>query len=82
MNNQKLPVSLHHRKLFKGCLCPGCWLQVAAERAAWDICKQEGINLITILPGFVLGPVTSTRPDATSTEVFQVCVQQGCLALD
>eukprot|EP00877_Chromochloris_zofingiensis_P006216 jgi/Chrzof1/1848/Cz10g23170.t1 len=45
--------------------------KVAAERAAWDICKQEGINLITILPGFVLGPVTSTRPDATSTEVFQ-----------
>ncbi|KAL0486426.1 tetraketide alpha-pyrone reductase [Acrasis kona] len=42
--------------------------KVKAERAAWDYVKDNGINLTTIHPGFVLGPVNSDRVDATSVK--------------
>ncbi|QHO07951.1 Tetraketide alpha-pyrone reductase [Arachis hypogaea] len=36
-----------------------------AERAAWDYCRENGIDLVTILPSFVIGP--SLPPDLCST---------------
>jgi nucleoside-diphosphate-sugar epimerase len=38
-----------------------------AERAAWQLAKQHGLDLVTILPNFVMGPVLSAAlPDPTS----------------
>lgn len=47
-------------------ICPiaasrGRW-QVQAERAAWELAKQESLDLVTILPSLTLGPVISTVP--------------------
>lgn len=36
-----------------------------AERAAWEYCKENGINMVTVLPSFIIGP--SLPPDLCST---------------
>jgi nucleoside-diphosphate-sugar epimerase len=37
-----------------------------AERAAWEIAKAEKLDLVTVNPSFVVGPMLSRRLDATS----------------
>lgn len=39
--------------------------KILAERAALDFCKANGIDLVTVLPTFVVGP--SLPPDLCST---------------
>jgi len=36
-------------------------MQVLAEKAAWDLAKESGIDLVTIHLSVVLGPLTSRR---------------------
>jgi nucleoside-diphosphate-sugar epimerase len=36
-----------------------------AERAAWEFCNKNGIDLVTILPSFLVGP--SLPPELCST---------------
>lgn len=37
-----------------------------AEQVAWEQAKQHGLDLVTVLPNFVLGPMVSTRVDGLS----------------
>ncbi|XP_004486774.1 tetraketide alpha-pyrone reductase 1 [Cicer arietinum] len=39
--------------------------KILAEKAAWEYCKENGIDLVTILPSFIIGP--SLPPDLCST---------------
>lgn len=39
-----------------------------AERAAWEVAKENGLDLVVINPVFVIGPVTSARTDASSIQ--------------
>lgn len=44
-----------------------------AEKAAWDVCKQLGIDLVTINPDFVWGPpISANAGDATSMNLLRV----------
>ena len=47
-------------------------MQVVAEQEAWKIAKSSGLDLVTILPNFVLGPVLSSRADGTSVGFLKV----------
>ena len=58
------------------CQRGGWCAQVAAERVAWEMAKEHGFHLCVINPTFVLGPVISSRTDATSIDVFRVW--HGC----
>jgi len=58
-----------------------------AEKEAWRIAKEHGLDLVTIHPVFVVGPVLSDRTDATSVQMikvrgrsweFALVVQHGC----
>lgn len=40
--------------------------KVQAEKLAWNLAKQHNIDLVTILPEFILGPLISSRTDGTS----------------
>lgn len=47
-------------------------LQTLAEKAAWKLAKENGIDLVTINPVFVVGPVISKRTDATTVTMLIV----------
>lgn len=47
-------------------------LQTVAEKEAWRIAKETGLDLVAVLPNFVLGPVISSRADGTSVGFLKV----------
>ena len=38
-----------------------------AEEAAWKFCKENGIDLVTINPGFVIGPLLQPTLNLTTS---------------
>eukprot|EP00884_Botryococcus_braunii_P009182 jgi/Botrbrau1/18265/Bobra.0840s0001.1 len=42
-----------------------------AEEEAWKFAKEHNIDLVTILPALVLGPVLSSRSDGASVQIFK-----------
>lgn len=53
--------------------------QTVAEKAAWELSKEVGVELVVINPGFVWGPVVSGRGDATSITLLKVKTNQAWL---
>ena len=43
-----------------------------AEREAWQLAKASGLDMVAILPNFVLGPVLSARVDGLSAGFVKV----------
>ena len=48
-------------------------MQTLAEREAWKLAKEQDLDMVAILPNFVLGPVISSRADGTSVGFLKVC---------
>lgn len=42
--------------------CQHLVLQVLAEKAAWELAKQGGLDLVVLLPSQILGLVVPTAP--------------------
>lgn len=49
--------------------------KVQAEQAAWEVAREQGLDLVTILPEFIMGPVISRRTDATSLGYMKAWVE-------
>uniref|UniRef100_A0A061REF8 Flavanone 4-reductase n=1 Tax=Tetraselmis sp. GSL018 TaxID=582737 RepID=A0A061REF8_9CHLO len=45
--------------------------KVLAEREAWRMAKEEGLDLVTVCPNFIIGPLTSPRADGVSVGFFK-----------
>ncbi|CAJ1955290.1 unnamed protein product [Sphenostylis stenocarpa] len=66
--------------------------KIEAERAAWEYCKENGIDLVTILPSFIIGPslppsLCSTASDVLGllkgeTKRFQLLGRMGYVHID
>lgn len=55
------------------------WLSKAsAEREAWRIAKEHGLDLVTVLPNFILGPALSRQ----ETKGLSVGFMKACLESD
>ncbi|KAK9803315.1 hypothetical protein WJX73_000726 [Symbiochloris irregularis] len=54
---------------------PYRYSKYVAEKEAWTLSKQEGFELVTILPSFVIGPVLGRRQDATSIKALKKIVE-------
>ncbi|XP_010690599.2 tetraketide alpha-pyrone reductase 1 [Beta vulgaris subsp. vulgaris] len=44
--------------------------KIQAEKAAWDFCKENNIDLVTILPAFVIGPSLPPNLCSTASDVL------------
>lgn len=47
-------------------------MQTLAEKEAWKLAKKHGLDMVAVLPNFVLGPVISVRNDGTSVGYLKV----------
>ncbi|KAF6160907.1 hypothetical protein GIB67_025442, partial [Kingdonia uniflora] len=45
-------------------------LQILAEKAAWDFAKESGIDLVTVLPSFLIGPSLPHDLCSTASDVL------------
>ena len=54
-------------------------VQTLAEKVAWKIAKEAKLDLVTICPNFVLGPVLSRRTSGTSIGYMKVGISSHLL---
>eukprot|EP00951_Prasinocladus_malaysianus_P017503 scaffold138084_cov14-Prasinocladus_malaysianus.AAC.1 len=48
-----------------------------AEREAWKIAEAEQLDLVTICPNFIMGPVISRRVDGTSVGWLKAVMEKA-----
>ena len=53
--------------------------QVQAEKAAWALAREAGLDLVAINPSLVLGPVLSSQGDSTSIQMMKVGHPSFCI---
>jgi nucleoside-diphosphate-sugar epimerase len=51
--------------------------KTVAERAAWRIAKQAGLEMATVNPAFVLGPPVTPRADSESLKYMKAIIEGG-----
>jgi len=44
--------------------------KIEAERAAWEFCRENGIDLVTVLPSFIIGPCLPPNLCSTASDVL------------
>ncbi|RXH97868.1 hypothetical protein DVH24_010193, partial [Malus domestica] len=44
--------------------------KILAEEAGWDFCKENGIDMVTVLPSFVIGPCLPPELCSTASDVL------------
>jgi hypothetical protein len=49
--------------------------QVLAEKAAFEMAQAHGLDVVTILPNFVMGPPLTADAAGTSIGFFKVCLE-------
>ena len=48
--------------------------KVRAEELAWALAKELSLDVVTVLPNFVLGPVAGGAADGVSVGFMKVCL--------
>ncbi len=56
--------------------------KVQAEKEAWSLAKEHGLDLVTILPEFIMGPVLTLAAADSSTSAGFLKVKVGNCILD
>jgi len=51
--------------------------KIEAERAAWEFCRENGIDLVTILPSFIIGPSLPPNLCSTASDVLGLLKGRG-----
>ena len=65
---------------FEGDPPEGYWVsKVKAEKEAWALAGEHGLDLVTILPEFVMGPALTRAAADTSLSVGFFKVSKPCL---
>ncbi|KAG8057240.1 hypothetical protein GUJ93_ZPchr0002g25652 [Zizania palustris] len=52
--------------------------KISAEKAAWEFAKENNIDLVTVLPSFVIGPSLSPELSVTASDILGLLQGNRC----
>jgi nucleoside-diphosphate-sugar epimerase len=62
-------------------MCMKLWYalaKISAEKAAWEFAKENNIDLVTVLPSFVIGPSLSHELSVTASDILGLLQGISC----